>query len=125
MLTIHLIGPTTVSFDQRQLPLKRRKSRALLYYIAANPQPVTRRQVTALLWGDHTDETARHNLRTTLYSLRQELGDHLRTEEEWIWLEDVDVDGRAFAAALEQPINGNLEAALELYRGDFLADFDL
>src|SRR3954451_17725060 len=98
MLTIRLLGPTSVALDGRPLPLKRRKSRALLFYIAATPQPVTRRQVAALLWSDHTDETARHNLRTTLYSLRQELGDYLRTEEEWIWLEDTDVDARTFAA---------------------------
>jgi DNA-binding SARP family transcriptional activator/predicted ATPase len=107
------------------VPLKRRKSRALLYYLAAQPQPVTRRQVAALLWGDHTDETARHNLRTTLYSLRQELGDHLRTEEEWISLDDVEVDARAFAAALEHPKSNQLDSVLELYRGDFLSDFDL
>src|SRR5690606_33853259 len=100
----------------------RRKSRALLYTIAAHPQPVTRRQVAALLWSDHTDQTARHNLRTTLYSLRQELGDHLLTEEEWISLVDVDVDARTFAAALEKPIDNDLETVLELYRGDFLSD---
>jgi DNA-binding SARP family transcriptional activator len=107
------------------VPLKRRKSRALLYYIAAHPQPITRRQTIGLLWPDHTDETARHNLRTTLYTLRQELSDHLRTEDEWIILEDADVDAHTFAAALEHPKDGKLEPLLELYHGDFLADFDL
>lgn len=125
MLSIRLLGPVSVLLDEHPLPLKRRKSRALLYYLAAQPQPVTRRQVAALLWSDHTDETARHNLRTTLYSLRQELGDHLRTEEEWISLEDVEVDARTVAAALAHPENDGIEAALALYRGDFLADFDL
>lgn len=132
MLTIRLLGPTAVSRQDNNPPaaerpvlLKRRKSRALLYYIASQPQPVTRRQVATLLWGDHTDETARHNLRTTLYSLRQELGEHLRTEEEWISLEDVEVDARTFVAALERPKGDDLEAVLALYRGDFLSDFDL
>ena len=125
MLTIRLLGPTVVTDGDRPVPLKRRKSRALLYAIAASLQPVTRRQMAALLWGDHTDETARHNLRTTLYTLRQELGDHLRTEEEWIRLENVEVDTRTFAAALEHPKGDNLEQFLNLYRGDFLADFDL
>lgn len=132
MLIIRLLGPTSVSLTdglqpgvERLVSLKRRKSRALLYIIAASPQPITRRQVAALLWSDHTDETARHNLRTTLYSLRQELGDHLRTEEEWIRLEDVEVDARTFAAALEHPKGDELESPLALYRGDFLADFDL
>jgi DNA-binding SARP family transcriptional activator len=127
MLTIRLLGATSVSLDDspQSVSLKRRKSRALLYYIAAASQPVTRRQVAALLWSDHTDETARHNLRTTLYSLRQELGDHLRTEEEWISLDDVEVDARIFAAALEHPKSDALEEVLQLYRGDFLADFDM
>jgi DNA-binding SARP family transcriptional activator/predicted ATPase len=133
MLTIRLLGPTSVSLNGRLLTLKRRKSRALLYTIAAHPQPITRRQVAALLWSDHTDETARHNLRTTLYSLRQELGDYLHTEDEWIQLGNgdtgvnlkVDVDVRTFVETLEHPQNSNLEAALQLYRGDFLADFDL
>ena len=132
MLTVRLLGPISLSIrddlptsPERPLILKRRKSRALLYYIAATPQPVTRRQVATLLWGDHIEETARHNLRTTLYSLRQELGDHLRTEEEWISLVDVEVDARTFAAALEQPKSADLPSILELYRGDFLADFDM
>lgn len=125
MLTIRLLGPASLLLNDRPVPLKRRKSRALLYYIAAHPQPVTRRQVAALLWSDHTDETARHNLRTTLYGLRQEVGDHLVTEDEWIALKDVDVDVRAFAAELEHPKGDKLEPILELYRGDFLADFDL
>lgn len=125
MLTIRLLGPSALLRDNQPIPLKRRKSRALLYYIAAHAKPVTRRQITALLWADHTEETARHNLRTTLYSLRQAIGDHLLTEEDRIELEDVDVDVRAFAAALEHPKSDDLEAVLALYQGDFLSDFDL
>lgn len=125
MLTIRLLGPTSVSLDARPLPLKRRKSRALLYYLAAQSAPISRRQVAALLWSDHTDETARHNLRTTLYTLRQAIGDHLHTEDEWIHLVNVEVDARTFAAALEQPNADTLESSLAHYRGDFLADFDL
>ena len=125
MLTIRLLGPTSVSLAARPLTLKRRKSRALLYYLAAQSAPVSRRQVAALLWSDHTDETARHNLRTTLYTLRQAIGDHLHTEDEWIHLVDVEVDARTFAAALEQPNADTLAASLAHYHGDFLADFDL
>ncbi len=125
MLTIRLLGPTVVELDGRPLPLKRRKSRALLYYLAAQPQRVSRRQVAALLWSDHTDDTARHNLRTTIYSLRQALGDHLHTEDDWITLVDAEVDARDFAAAMEQGRLQALEEQLARYGGDFLADFDL
>jgi DNA-binding SARP family transcriptional activator len=129
MLKIRLLGPTSILVDDQPVLLKRRKSRALLYYIAAQPQPITRRQSATLLWGDHTDKTARHNLRTTLYGLRQELDEYLHIEEERIGLEDAEVDARIFAAALERPQNTatieELSQVLELYQGDFLADFDL
>jgi DNA-binding SARP family transcriptional activator/predicted ATPase len=125
MLTIRLLGPTAVALNGQPLPLKRRKSRALLYYLAAQPQRVTRRQVAALLWSDHTGETARHNLRTTLYGLRQAVGDHLHTEEEWISLVDTEVDVHALAAAVEQAAPDALEQQLSRYGGDFLADFEL
>ena len=129
MLKIHLLGPTSILVDDQPVSLKRRKSRALLYYIAAQSQPITRRQAATLLWSDHTDQTARHNLRTTLYGLRQELDEYLHIEEEWIGLENAEVDARMFATALDRPQSNatieELTQVLELYRGDFLADFDL
>jgi DNA-binding SARP family transcriptional activator len=128
MLAIRLLGASNVRLDGRLLVLKRRKSRALLYYLAASPAPVTRRHILALLWADHTAETARHNLRSTLYSLRRELGDHLLAEDDTLALAgDIEVDARQFALVLgrELPDDAALSAALALYQGDFLADFDL
>ncbi len=127
MLRIHLLGPLQLLRNDESVVIKRRKSRALLLYVAAQPQPVSRRQLATLLWPDHTDQTARHNLRTTLYTLRQELDDVLVVDDEWVGLaEGVFVDVHAFARALNQPASDlkALEAALALYRGDFLADFD-
>jgi DNA-binding SARP family transcriptional activator len=128
MLAIRLLGQTQVLSAGQPLSLTRRKSRAVLYYLAAHPQPVARRQLLALLWPDHSATTARHNLRTTLYSLRQALGDDLQMDNEWLALADgVDVDARGFVAGLSSPQadNARLAAALARYQGDFLADFDL
>jgi len=127
MLTLRLLGATLARLGDTSVSLKRRKSRALLYYLAAQPQPVARRRLITLLWGDHNEQTARHNLRTTLYGLRQAIGDHLRAEDEAISLVDAQVDARDFAAVLTHPGSdlAALTAALACYQGDFLADFEL
>ncbi|HXF62343.1 MAG TPA: BTAD domain-containing putative transcriptional regulator, partial [Caldilineaceae bacterium] len=136
MLSIQLLGPVQVFLAGRPLALKRRKSRALLYYLATYPHPVSRSQVLGLLWPDHAPAAARHNLRTTLYSLRQELGDHFQSEDEWLALTgEVEVDVRRLAEAVtakpdsarpdEVADDRRLAEALAAYRGDFLAGFEL
>ena len=84
MLAIRLLGPPEVLSGGKPVTLARRKSRAVLYYLAAHPQPVARRYLLGLIWPDHNPSTARHNLRTTLYNLRQTLGDHLQLNGE-LW----------------------------------------
>lgn len=128
MLAIRLLGSPQVLSAGQPLSLTRRKSRAVLYYLAAHPQPVARSQLLALLWPDHSAATARHNLRTTIYHLRQMLGDDLQLDSEWLALaEGVDVDTRALVAWLHRPNpdDAALAAALARYQGDFLTGFDL
>lgn len=141
MLSIRLLGAISVTLDGQRLTIKRRKSRALLYFLAAHTQPVSRGRLLATLWADHSADTARSNLRSTLYNLRQALGAHLATEDDTVVLAgDVQVDVRDFtafsfenlAARAAQPITSPAAqtliqaatAALAAYRGDFLRDFD-
>ncbi|MBV7339859.1 hypothetical protein KFU94_68940 [Chloroflexi bacterium TSY] len=49
------------------------KVRALLAYLAIEPQQHTRRELAALLWPDISDKHARTNLRNTIHRLRQSL----------------------------------------------------
>jgi DNA-binding SARP family transcriptional activator len=136
MLTLQLLGTPQVLHNGQALPLTRRKSRALLYYVAATPQPVARRHLAALLWHDHPDQTARHNLRTTLYHLRQVVGDYLHADDEWVSLDAtagaLEIDTRRLTQRLApavphaaQPDMAQLADALTDYRGDFLSGFDL
>ncbi len=129
MLSIRLFGATQVLLDGQPLAVNRRKSRALLYVIAAHPRPINRRQALTLLWPDHAPVTARHNLRSTLYTLNRALGAHLIVEDETLALaDDSQVDVRLFRAGLlsaPDPTRQELTEALNLYTGDFLADFDL
>jgi DNA-binding SARP family transcriptional activator len=128
MLAVLLLGPPQVWLNQRPLPITRRKSRALLYYLAAQTTPTTRDQLLTLLWPEHDRAAAQQILRTTLHGLRKTLGPALLVAEDTLALAaTADVDVRRFAAQLAAPAadRQQLADALEGYRGDFLADFVL
>lgn len=106
--------------------LSQPKRLALLAYLAVDhPDSLAFRDtLLALLWPDYHVAQARHALRQTIYHLRRELGSALvvaadrggvgvSTERLWC-------DAVAFERALAA---GALEAALPLYRGEFLAGF--
>ena len=128
MLVVLLLGPPQVWLNQHPLTITRRKSRALLYYLAAQAAPTTRDQLLTLLWPDHDRAAAQQILRTTLHGLRKTLGPALLVADDTLALAaTTDVDARRFAAQLAAPSadRQQLAAALECYRGDFLADFVL
>ena len=128
MLSIQLLGPPQLLLNDRALSISRRKSRALLFYLAAQPGPVLRDQLLALLWPDQDRASAQQVLRTSLYGLRKELGPAIEAADDTLALAPATVvDARRFERAIAAP-NGApepLAAALALYRGDFLAGFSL
>jgi len=89
----------------------------------AGERGVTRDKLTGLIWPEIPESEARHTLRDALYLLRGALGEAaigrngglLRVNREHVWT-DVGAFGDAIAA-------GNLEVAVELYRGPFLDGF--
>lgn len=128
MFSVLLLGPPQVTLGGHPIKIPRRKSRALLYYLAAHPAPVTREQILNLFWPDDDRATAQQVLRTMLYGLRKELGSALISAEDTLALAaDVDVDVRRLEALLLAPgaAPDELAAALERYRGDFLDGFRL
>ncbi len=139
MLTIQLLGPPQVILDGNTLKLARRKSRALLYYVAAHSQSLTREHLLALFWPDTPRPAAQQVLRTTLHGLRRALPQGLLVAGDTVGLApEVTVDVRSFEAALRSearpPIAGTspapssldgLMAALNLYHGEFLAEVTL
>lgn len=128
MLTINLFGSPQISLEGLPVNVERRKSRALLFYLAASPQPFPRDALTALFWPDLERSAAQQVLRTTLHGLRRALGDWLFTEHDLVGLDDtVRVDARAFDQNLK-PIPTDvpkLISILDLYRGAFLEGFNL
>ena len=133
MLSIQLLGTPLVLRDDQPLTITRKKSRALLFYLAAHEKPLTREQILAFFWPDSDRVSAQQVLRTTLHGLRQALGAALVTDESTLSLSpDVYVDVREFETTLAgrafQPSISDLQSliiTLQLYRGDFLTGFSL
>jgi DNA-binding SARP family transcriptional activator len=107
-----------------------RKAQALLACASMHGTPgVSRGQLVALLWPDHSDEDARSALRQCLHLLRRALGDAaagLDSDGDRIVLRPpaFDVDVRRFEALAKRGDMDAMLAAAGLYRGDFLQALD-
>ena len=128
MLSVLLLGSPQLLLDQQPLRVTRRKSRALVYYLAAHAEPRTRDHLLAFFWPDHDRVAAQQILRTTLHGLRQALGPALVVNEDSLTLApDTRIDTRLFESSLGQVTTDlqHLTSILDLYRGDFLEGFVL
>jgi len=128
MLIIQLFGAPQLAFDGQQVDVTRRKSRALLYYLASQTTPLVRDQLLAFFWPDLERAAAQTALRSTLHGLRKACGPALLATDNTISLAaDTVVDVREFERGLASPPSDpqRLAALLELYRGEFLAGFTL
>ena len=127
MLKIHLFGFPQVILHGIPVNINRRKTRALLYYLAANQEPVPREHLLSFFWPDLIRASAQQVLRSTLHGLRGSLGEWIQTSEDRISLADNTwIDARIFDANLKDPGNINsLADGINLYSGLFLSDFYL
>ncbi len=123
------------------------KNRALLSYLALEPRVHTRAELAQLLWPGYSDESARSSLRQALHQLRQTLGD-ASAFPPWLLLTrqtvqlnpdaPIHVDVLTFRHLLATcashahadlthcvPCLARLRQAVDLYRGDFLAGFNV
>ncbi|MBN1483187.1 MAG: tetratricopeptide repeat protein [Chloroflexia bacterium] len=128
-LKLTFLGASQVVLDEQPIQKFRSvKVLALLAYLAIEADRAhPRDSLAALLWAESTDSTARQNLRQSIYQLRQllERGEEpdnpflliSRQEAQFNLESEHWLDTAAFASFLRQ---GQLEAALALYRGDLL-----
>ena len=74
-LALSFLGSFSISLTGQPLKnLRTDKTRALLAYLAMEPQQAhSRRQLAGLLWPEVSDKLARQSLRAALYQLRQRL----------------------------------------------------
>ncbi|HUG40578.1 MAG TPA: BTAD domain-containing putative transcriptional regulator [Longimicrobiales bacterium] len=129
MLRLRSLGSIglTDHADASLAPVLRQPKRfALLTYLAlARPRGFQRRDsLLALFWPELDDERARAALRQALYTLRRQLPDGVLTNRGdgevalvpgAVWCDVIEFEERMAA--------GDLEAALELYRGELLPGF--
>jgi hypothetical protein len=148
-LSLQLLGPFQASLDGQPLTdFRTRKVQALLLYLAVETQAHNRDLLLDLLWPGLPERSARSNLRQTIYYLRQIFPDPANNGQPVIIVNRqeiqlnpqaaVTIDVAQFQALLDQAQAHNhldlflcadcrrdLEQAVALYRGDFLADFYL
>src|SRR5678816_303677 len=108
-------GPPTV-------PPLGAKPLALLAFLALEPGPHSREQITALLWGDYPEDKAKASLRQALTHLRDALGNALRVDRSVVELVDppaCDITEFRRLAQLDAP------AATEIDVTRFLADLSV
>lgn len=127
MLSIHLFGPPRIMQAATPVALPRRRVRALVFYLAAQPGPVSREALLQLLWPDHERGAAQQLLRTTLHAARRALGAALQGDAALQIDPDVAVDYRTLMqlVAASAPDEAALAAALAGTHGTLLADFAL
>src|SRR6516164_7295823 len=129
-LSISILGPLVIESDDWRLGKVPKKARALLAYLAAQGgQAVSRERLADLLWPYQGSEQARHSLRNCLLELRKALGrntdPHLLADFATCRIQDAIVDLDAFERLARSQHGADLQSAAELYRGEFLADFDI
>jgi predicted ATPase/DNA-binding SARP family transcriptional activator len=129
MYRLRLLGPVEV--EREGAPVGRfvsRKAVAMLGYLAARGQPVSRIHLADLFWQDKAESRGRGNLSRAFNNLTTLLPGCWRADYHTIhfipsaayWL-----DIRAFEAGAAQDDMAALARAVELYRGDFMRDINL
>jgi predicted ATPase/DNA-binding SARP family transcriptional activator len=111
------------------------KALALLAYLAVMPGHHRRESLATLLWSETREHDARASLRVVLSNLRKVLGSvHLDTSRATValvspggdWLDVERFDRLVREASLSSDdATDTLRAAVNLYRGDFLAGIDI
>ena len=141
-LRIYLFGAPRFEINGQIPDIRRRKGLALLSYLAVSRQSHTREALATMLWPENDQAGALANLRRELSLLNRALGegvldvDRLHVGfnpgvEAWLDvavfrsnLQAVQADGHAPEDQC-QACFGRLTEAVELYREDFLAGFNL
>jgi DNA-binding SARP family transcriptional activator len=145
-LSIHLFGTPQIKSGNEPISIQRRKDLALLIYLVCTSRPQSRDTLAALLWEDQTQTEARSNLRKSLSRLKALLGaGSIATSQEQVRIHpdlSIDLDILRFQQHIQQVkkhghVRGDsgphlcgecqhaLQAAVTLYRADFLQAFSI
>ena len=127
MVRFWVLGRFAIEADRVVVePPRSSRARSLLAWLVLHPGPHPRSRLAARFWPEVLDSSARASLRVALSELRAALGstaDCFTADRSQVGLvaDRVWVDALAFA---ELEARGELEAALELSRGELLPELD-
>jgi DNA-binding SARP family transcriptional activator len=126
-LHLTVLGGFQLRVDSRAVPLPAKKAQALLAYLALRPgRPHGRDTLVGLLWGEASEQRARHSLRQTVFRLRKVFakarssGLVVRGDTIALKTAAVSVDALEFQRHLRKGMPAAQEAALALYQGALL-----
>lgn len=135
-LRLLLLGTPEVWCGGQALTFPTRKALALLVYLVVEGGSHSREKLTALLWPESDAARGRGSLRTAVAFLRRAFDvilttanqSHLLIEPDTLsfdFTSDFELDLRLVTAAIKAQSGRPLQAAADVYRGDFLAGFSL
>ena len=140
-LSLKFLGPPKVGYQGQTLKFRSRKELALLIYLVVEGGQHSREKLIAFLWPDSDREHGQASLRNTLARLRQALagaGSYLTIEPSVVSFDfsrpfELDLDTVQTALQTSQETTkpadltdlSPLQAAMTVYRGDFLEGFSL
>jgi predicted ATPase/DNA-binding SARP family transcriptional activator len=131
---LYLFGSPRLEVDGTRVQIGRRKSMALLAYLAVTDQAHGRTSLATLLWPENGRSCALASLRQALSQVREPLGEPILAigresiglhPETGLWV-DVIAFRRCLADALKQDTVASVESlmgAFALYQADFMAAF--
>jgi DNA-binding SARP family transcriptional activator/sugar lactone lactonase YvrE len=136
MYELRCLGLPTLERDGTEVRFTRKKSLALLAYLAVTGRPASRDSLATLLWSEHPASTAYGHLRNTLFDINKACTDRLldadRQSVRFASGVALDVDVWRFRELIGSRDGGNhtsdrssLSEAIRLYRGGFLEGFTL
>jgi len=128
-IALCLFGRFTLTVGGQPLKIVSKKGKALLAYLALQPDhAASREKLATLLWGERPDRQARLSLRQCIMALRSSLApdaDHiLLLEGDMVGLktECIDIDAIEFNVLNQSHCSEDIENAVNLYRGEFLSE---
>jgi DNA-binding SARP family transcriptional activator len=130
VLTLQAFGFPALRLGDEHLAFSRRKTGALLLYLAITRRVHARDTLAYLLWGEMTQERAMANLRKSLGEVRERVGATVTIGFHTVAINPdypIELDVAAFAAAVARGIATEdvplLTQAVARYPADFLAGF--
>lgn len=108
-IAVKLFGKPEIRLNGEVITLSLKRSEALLYYLACEKH-ASRDALVGLLWGEHSNEVAKKNLRNSLYRIKKDLERELfespnktkiELSREINWEIDIDQEGFEFLSVYE------------------------